>query len=410
MTCGLERECEFAAYKILYSCLMTGPSDSGLASFMNSLSAAHKADSAVQHALAVRSALLTTNFDKFFTLWIQAPNMSAYIIDPLADSMRQRSARILVSAYRPSLSLEHITRALAFDRTEDSDDNAAAAASSSSARVAPLPSHLRSCKAYLDSKFVDAYGLPLFAWQKELPADGLGAPKYSIDCKTTHERLAPSNAAHRQPINSGRARHTVSSSAASASAAAMSPSHAPIAPQHDVGQWIKKDLSGTVKLGAIEGSPSIKGGKLSGAGAAGGTGQPKLSMPRMSLAALSASNGSPLSSPSPSPSPPLMHSSLSFARAGSAAAAASASSKSGSSPMDLADDPVSRKRRNSQPLSSMSYHELESEIRAAEAVLLDQRAKVSSRRACKRPSTLLNPTPRNEETRRKHRESRLGDH
>ena len=382
VTCGMERECEFAAYKILYSCLMTGPSDSGLASFMNSLSPEHKSDPAVQHALAVRSALLTTNFERFFTLWIHAPNMSAYIIDPLADSMRQRSARILVSAYRPTLSLEHITRALAFDRTEESEDNGAAASSvaatSSSARAAPLPAHLRSCRQYLDSKFLDSYGAPLFAWIKELPADGLGAPRFSIDCKTTHERLAPSNAQHRQPINSGRARHTVSSSSSSATAAAMSPNHAPIAPQHDVGMWIKKDLSGTVKLGAIEGSPSIKG-KFSGS-LSGGSGQPKAAMPRMSLAALSAANGSPQSSPSPSP--PLsspMHSSLSFARAsastGSSAAAAASSSKPGSSPMELADDPVSRKRRNSQPLSSMSYHELEAAIRESEAVLLDQKVK-----------------------------------
>lgn len=335
ITGGLERECEFAAYKILYSCLMTGPSDSGLVSFMNALPAAHKSHPAVVHALSVRSALLTTNYALFFTLWSDAPYMSGYIMDPLADGMRVRSARILVAAYRPRLSLAHLTRALAFDR-DDSDDAAApAAADGASERPPPSQAQMRACKEYLEEKFEG-----LFVFIREAPAgDGLGAPRVFVDCKVTAERLAPTNAAHRLPINSSRAAHTVSSASASAAAAAAAPSHAPIAAAHDVQMWIKKDAVGRVRLGALDGATGVKLKPLSSSA----TGQPR------SLNGGGGGQRLPLFTPSPSPSPP------------PAAAAA--------------EDAVSRKRKNSQPLSSMGYEELRDQIADLEAQLLDPKVK-----------------------------------
>jgi hypothetical protein len=313
-TKGFEHECEFAAYKILYSCLMTGPSDSGLVSFINSLDDAHRSQAAVSHALSVRSALLTTNFHLFFQLWTAAPNMSAYLMDPLADGMRGRSARILVAAYRPRLALEDVTRKLAFGREEEEG------LSADSERVPSLAAQ-RKCKEYLEQKFEG-----MFVWVSE-PQQG-GPNKLYIDCKVTHDRLTPSNAAHRLPINSARARHTVSASNGATAAAAASPAHAPIAAASDVGMWIKKGSTGKVQLGRLEGSPppslSLSGG-----------GQPRPFR---------------LSSPSPSlsPSPP--------------PAAADAM---------LLDDPVSRKRRNSQPLSSMSYADLKSAVDELEATLTE---------------------------------------
>lgn len=315
-TKGVDHECEFAAYKILYSCLMTGPSDSGLVSFINSLDAARRAHAAVTHALAIRSALLTTNFHLFFALWTTAPNMSAYLLDPLADGMRLRSARILVAAYRPKLTLEEITRKLAFGREEE--DGA----------TAPSAAAQRECREYLELKFDG-----LFVWLKEPPVSGVGPELTSIDCKATHERLTPSNAAHRLPINSARARHTVSASNGATAAAAASPAHAPIAAPSDVAMWIKKGTTGKVQLGRLDSSPFPSAAASSGSG-----GQP----------AGRQLSRRPSSSPSPSPPP--------------AAAAADAM---------LLDDPVSRKRRNSQPLSSMSYEDLKRSVDELEATLTE---------------------------------------
>ena len=323
-TNGLDRECEFAGYKILYACLMTGPSDSGLVSFVNGLDDAHQSHEAVRHALQVRSALLTTNFHLFFSSWNSAPNMSGYLMDPLADGVRLRSARILVGAYRPRMSLAQITRTLAFDREEEDSTGM----TDGEVRAPPSAAAQRDCKEYLDEKFEGA-----FVWIKESSADGLGAGSLSIDCKATHDRLAPTNGAHKLPINSQRARHTVSASSTASAAAAASPNHAPIAGQADIGMWINKKAQGTVRLGRLDGgSPSINF-----AATTSFTGQP----PRFSLSA------SPAAA---SPSPPPV------------------------SAMQL-DDPVSRKRRNSQPLASMSYEDLKAAVDEMESILTNQSLK-----------------------------------
>jgi hypothetical protein len=350
-----EHESEFAAYKILYSCLMTGPSDSGLVSFISSLRPAQLLSTPVAHALQVRSSLLTTNFALFFRLWSSAPHMSAYLMDPLADRMRVRSTRILIAAYRPTLSLLHLTHALAFDKPEDaaSDDPATAAAAAAAALAAsssgvdrppPTGAQQRACKAYLESTFGSD-----IVWTQEQAVsatDGTLKPRWAVDCKASHERLTPTNAAHRLPINSARATHTVSASAAAAS----SPSVAPVAAPHDVGMWVKRDLTGRVRLGALDGSPSLR---PLGAGSSTGTGQPSTAP---------ASRKLPLFSPSPSPSPP-PPSLASFPPLGSPPPAAAA------------DDAVSRKRKNTQPLSAMSYSDLAADIADTEAKLLDPAVK-----------------------------------
>jgi hypothetical protein len=98
--------------------------------------------------------------------------------------------------------------------------------------------------------------------------------------------------------------------------------------------WIKKDAVGRVRLGALDGAA---GGKLKPLPSAA-TGQPR---------SLSAGGGQrlPLFTPSPSPSPPPF------------------------------EDAVSRKRKNTQPLSSMGYEELRDQIAELEAQLLDPKVK-----------------------------------
>jgi len=308
---GLERECEFASYKILYQCLMTGPSDSGLVSFINSLSPNHSQHSAVHHALAVRSSLLTTNYHRFFALYAAAPNMSGYLMDPLALSMRERSVRIVISAYRPRIRLTQMAHILGFVAMSDENPPAAASASSASSSSAVPPSALRECRDFLESKFGNLLvydNTAAASSSSSSPSSDLSS--LSIDAKASHERLAPTNANHRFPINSARARHSVS---ASTTASTHTP-QPPMANANDVAVWLKKDAitaintNGKIKLGGYTSSPSF----------------------------------SPSPSPSLSPSP---------------------------SPPPMPDDAISRKRRNTQPVSSWSYEQLKSGIDELECQL-----------------------------------------
>lgn len=70
---------EFKAYRILYfihTCNRTDMND-----VLSELTMADKADRAVKHALDVRSALALGNYHRFFQLFLETPNMGAYLMD-----------------------------------------------------------------------------------------------------------------------------------------------------------------------------------------------------------------------------------------------------------------------------------------------------------------------------------------
>lgn len=120
------RVSEFTAYRILYL-LHTGNRRElntllpELQRPVSSQPGAHKRkdDPAVHHALAVRRALLTGDYHKFFSLYLSAPNMNAYIMDHFADRERTRALLTLAKAYRPTLPLTFIQSELAFQSTEE---------------------------------------------------------------------------------------------------------------------------------------------------------------------------------------------------------------------------------------------------------------------------------------------------
>lgn len=77
---------EFLAYRILYfvyTCNKTDMND-----LLAELTPADKAQDAVKHALDVRSALALGNYHKFFRLYLQAPNMGAYMMDMFIERER----------------------------------------------------------------------------------------------------------------------------------------------------------------------------------------------------------------------------------------------------------------------------------------------------------------------------------
>ena len=70
---------EFLAYRILYfvyTCNKTDMND-----LLAELTPADKAQKPVKHALDVRSSLALGNYHKFFKLYLEAPNMGAYLMD-----------------------------------------------------------------------------------------------------------------------------------------------------------------------------------------------------------------------------------------------------------------------------------------------------------------------------------------
>lgn len=70
---------EFKAYRILYTIYTCNKTD--MNDVLSDLTPADKTTKAVKHALAVRSALALGNYHQFFKLYLDVPNMGAYLMD-----------------------------------------------------------------------------------------------------------------------------------------------------------------------------------------------------------------------------------------------------------------------------------------------------------------------------------------
>lgn len=70
---------EFKAYRILY--FIHTANRTALNDVLADLTSAEKQDEAIKHALGVRSALAMGNYHKFFRLYLETPNMGAYLMD-----------------------------------------------------------------------------------------------------------------------------------------------------------------------------------------------------------------------------------------------------------------------------------------------------------------------------------------
>lgn len=81
---------EFKAYRILY--FIHTANRSGMNDTLADLTAAEKEEAPIKHALRVRSALALGNYHKFFQLYLDTPNMGAYLMDMFV--VRERLAAI----------------------------------------------------------------------------------------------------------------------------------------------------------------------------------------------------------------------------------------------------------------------------------------------------------------------------
>lgn len=77
---------EFKAYRILY--FIHTANRTGLNDTMADLTTAEKEEKPIKHALQVRSALALGNYHKFFQLYLDTPNMGAYLMDMFVSRER----------------------------------------------------------------------------------------------------------------------------------------------------------------------------------------------------------------------------------------------------------------------------------------------------------------------------------
>ena len=80
------RPMEFKAYRILY--FIYTRNQTAINDILADLTPAEKMDEAVNHALEVRSAIALGNYHRFFQLYLEAPNMGAYLLDMFIDRER----------------------------------------------------------------------------------------------------------------------------------------------------------------------------------------------------------------------------------------------------------------------------------------------------------------------------------
>jgi hypothetical protein len=104
---------EFKAYRILY--FIYTANRTALNDAIADLTAAEKEERPIKHALSVRSALALGNYHRFFQLYLDVPNMGAYLMDMFVKRERIAALANMCKAFKPDLKLRYITEELAFE-------------------------------------------------------------------------------------------------------------------------------------------------------------------------------------------------------------------------------------------------------------------------------------------------------
>lgn len=108
---------EFKAYRILY--FIHTSNRTALNDVLADLTTAEKDEPEIKHALEVRSALALGNYHKFFRLYLETPNMGAYLMDMFVVRERLAALSNICKAYKMEVSLRFITEELGFESDGD---------------------------------------------------------------------------------------------------------------------------------------------------------------------------------------------------------------------------------------------------------------------------------------------------
>ncbi|KAF2762983.1 hypothetical protein EJ05DRAFT_491169 [Pseudovirgaria hyperparasitica] len=104
---------EFLAYRILY--FIHTNNRTSMNDVLADLTATDKQQPAVAHALKVRSALALGNYHKFFQLYLDTPNMGAYLMDMFIQRERLAAMANIMKGHGSSLRIRYITEELGFE-------------------------------------------------------------------------------------------------------------------------------------------------------------------------------------------------------------------------------------------------------------------------------------------------------
>ena len=87
---------EFIAYRILYFIYTRNRTQ--MNHVLTGLTESEKMETAINHALSVRSALALGNYHRFFRLYLYAPNMGAYLMDMFIERERESALKVMCKA------------------------------------------------------------------------------------------------------------------------------------------------------------------------------------------------------------------------------------------------------------------------------------------------------------------------
>lgn len=332
---------------------MLGPSNSELVTFISQLPTTCLHHPFITHALQIRNSLLSINYYQFFSLYYTAPNMSGYLLDPLAIIMRERACRIIISAYRPKLLLKHMAIMLGFAMETAGEEENNSSNNSNNDDATCSVAALQQCHSYLVSTFPNSIIFSSSTSSSSSssipPLTAASLSSLSIDCKQSHDNLAITNHLHRGALHNKHTRLQLSHNLTATQANTQISSES-------IEFWMKKDNSsasgnsgvsgsgGKIVLGRVEGSPVLAGQPISGVTFSFPSLPARSSSSATTIRSLA--HASPLSaSPSPSPSPP---------------------------PPSVPSLPPTSSSK-SKSLSSMSWHELKSEIDALAVALTEKK-------------------------------------
>jgi hypothetical protein len=108
---------EFKAYRILY--FIHTSNRAGMSDLLAELTTADKEELPIKHALKVRSALATGNYHQFFRLYLDTPNMGAYLMDMFVVRERLVALCSICRVYKPDVPIRFITEELGFESDGD---------------------------------------------------------------------------------------------------------------------------------------------------------------------------------------------------------------------------------------------------------------------------------------------------
>lgn len=112
---------EFLAYRILY--MLHTRNLTEINTVLVKLNAKQRLDPNIAHALSVRKAMACANYPRFFRLYMEAPNMSGYLMDSFVDRERISALAIICKGYRPTLTLDQdCAKVLGFGDVEELKD------------------------------------------------------------------------------------------------------------------------------------------------------------------------------------------------------------------------------------------------------------------------------------------------